>query len=314
MFCTLFFVPSLPQMTTLSILIPTYNSDCVQLVSALSAQVQAIEGLDCEIVVSDDGSTRTDIMEHNRQVSTMPMVRYVEQSKNLGRAAHRNLLAGMAKHPWLLFIDSHMAVRDDSFVRRYVEQIEARAGEEFVCHGGYETVPPPEGRQSLRYIYEKKYTDGHTASVRQQHEHQEFHTCNFLVPHSVMLRYPFDERLRGYGYEDVLWGKVLSEAAVPVCHIDNALFFDRFESNESYMLKTEEALRSLHDMSGQMRGYSRLLALSDKLRRWHLSGAVRLWHRLTGGMERRHLCGQRPTLLVFNLYRLGYLLRIQHQP
>lgn len=313
MYCTAFFVPSPPQMMTLSILIPTYNDDCVQLVCALSEQVQAIEGLECEIVVSDDCSTDTSLMERNRSLRSMPMVRYIEQPANLGRAAHRNLLARETRYDWLLYIDSHMSVRNENFILTYIEQVRAMAGTEGVCYGGYEVVAPRDWRRSLRYKYERDYLKSHPASVRSQHEYQEFHTCNFLVSRAVMLRHPFDERLHGYGYEDVLWGKVLADARVPVQHIDNMLTFDRFESNESYLCKTEEALHSLHAMSGQLSGYSRLLTLTERLRHWHLSGAVRLWHKLTGSIERRHLSGRCPTLFVFNLYRLGYLLQIQHQ-
>ena len=35
-------------------------------------------------------------------------------------------------------------------------------------------------------------------------------------------------------------------------------------------------------------------------------GLIRLWHRLFGHLERRNLCGKRPCLKLFNLYRLGY--------
>lgn len=41
----------------LSILIPTYNDDCYELVQALALQAKALNLADWEIIVADDGST-----------------------------------------------------------------------------------------------------------------------------------------------------------------------------------------------------------------------------------------------------------------
>jgi hypothetical protein len=47
-----------------------------------------------------------------------------------------------------------------------------------------------------------------------------------------MLNIPFDERIRNYGYEDVLLGKRLKENKIDILHIDNPLILDNYESNE----------------------------------------------------------------------------------
>jgi hypothetical protein len=125
-----------------------------------------------------------------------------------------------------------------------------------------------------------------------------------------MLNFPFDERLRNYGYEDVLLGKTLHQNRIPIVHIDNPLGFCVFESNADFMAKTEEGLRTLCEFRSDLRGYSRLLKLVQGIHIPAILWLIRLWHRLFGQIERRNLCGSRPYLSLFNLYRLGYFLTL----
>jgi hypothetical protein len=93
-------------------------------------------------------------------------------------------------------------------------------------------------------------------------------------------------------------------------HIHNPVSFSIFESNSQFMLKTEEGLRTLHQLRNDLRGYSRLLTLVSGIHIPLILSLIRLWHRLFGKAERRNLCSSHPSLLVFKLYRLGYFLRL----
>ena len=53
---------------SLSILIPTFNDECHALVSALALQAQAVEGLQWEILVADDGSTDAHVVAANKEI------------------------------------------------------------------------------------------------------------------------------------------------------------------------------------------------------------------------------------------------------
>jgi hypothetical protein len=57
-----------------------------------------------------------------------------------------------------------------------------------------------------------------------------------------------------------------------------------------------------------------LLTLVDGIHLGIVKSVIRLWHRLFGAIERRNLCGQRPSLTVFKLYKIGYYitLNIKH--
>ena len=84
---------------------------------------------------------------------------------------------------------------------------------------------------NLRFLYEKRYLYKHGISYRQQNPYKEFHTVNFLVERDIMLRIPFDEEFKDYGYEDVLFGKQLKEAGITIHHMANPVMMIHFDEN-----------------------------------------------------------------------------------
>lgn len=284
----------------LSILIPTYNDACTVLVESLQRQAETLGMEDYEIVVADDGSTDDDILAQNRHINQLPHCRLIERSENNGRAAIRNFLALQSRYEWLLFIDSDMVVCREDFLRQYIETSAD------VVDGGVKIGNCVVG--NLRSLYEKAAESAHTPEQRQQHPYQDFHTANFLVRRDIMLQHPFDLRFRHYGYEDVLFGKVLQQNGIDILHIDNPLSFEIYESNDAFVSKTEEGLRTLYRFQDELQGYSRILAHSRQLAVF--TPIIRLWHRLFGSFERRNLTGQHPSLTIFSLYRLGYYLSL----
>lgn len=55
----------------LSILIPTFNDICVDLVQALARQCESIQRLKYEIIVADDGSTNEDVKQRKDRKSVV---------------------------------------------------------------------------------------------------------------------------------------------------------------------------------------------------------------------------------------------------
>ena len=289
----------------LSILIPVYNHVCVELVNRLHQQAVTL-GIDFEIVVADDGSTDTTCIEANRAISDLSNCRFIECPQNVGRAAIRNFLAQQSRFAYLLYIDSDMTLISPDFISRYMACLPAT-----VVDGGVAIIAKTdEQKQLLRYRYEKSEEPHHTAHERQKTPYQHLHTANLLISRELMLSYPFDERLRNYGYEDVLLGKTLRQNRIPITHIDNPMGFCTFEQNADFVAKTEEGLRTLYQFRSDLRGYSRLLTLVSGVHIPAIWWMMRLWHRMFGATERRNLCGSRPYLLVFKLYRLGYYLSL----
>ena len=285
----------------LSILIPTFNDICVDLVQALARQCDSIQRLKYEIIVADDGSTNDKVKQRNSYINNINRCRYVLREQNTGRACIRNWLAQQAHYEWLLFVDSHMAVCKDDYIAEYLDTVDD------VVYGGYVVKGDAEKlKGNLRYLYEKKAEPMHTAEMRIRSPHQDFHTSNFLVSRQVFINHPLDVRFRHYGYEDVLFGKQLQMAGISIDHISNPLAFDRFEDNARFMEKTEESLRTIYMFRDELRGYARLLDASDKLRQYRLHTPFLWIYRKMKNRWRRNLCGDKPSLLVFKLYKLGY--------
>lgn len=289
--------------TSLSILIPTFNDLCVNLVEGLRLQAEET-GITYEILVADDGSTDEDVVRQNNAISQWPYCQYLRHTNNIGRAAIRNLLVRTAQHEWLLFIDSDMTFFRPNFLARYL-----LADDVDVIDGGVVIGGDAEAlRGNLRYRYEKSAEHEHTVEKRQQNPYRDFHTANFLIRRKLMLSHPFDERFRHYGYEDVIFGKQLRAAHIAITHIDNPMGFCTFESNPDFVSKTEEGLHTLLLFRNELRGYSRLLTLVDSIHIPLILSLIRLFHWLFGSLIRRNLCGPHPSLQLFKLYKLGYYL------
>lgn len=288
----------------ISILIPTYNDVCIDLVKALHQQAVSLS-VSFEVLVGDDGSTDIATVSANRSLEDLTHCRVLHRETNSGRAAIRNYLAREARGEWLLFADSHMSVVRDDYLSTYLSHLG-----DVLLYGGY--VLPTEGPcDSLRYLYERSCIEGQQVEVRSRSPHARFHTCNFMVPREVMLTHPLDERFRRYGYEDVLFGKTLEHAGIGIKHIDNPLGFNRFESNERFMEKTEEGLQTLHSFREELADYSRLLTVCRRMEALHVSCLFRGMHRLAGSHIRHILTGDHPSVFWFKVYRLGYFLTLE---
>lgn len=289
----------------LSILIPTFNDDCRTLVRGLADQAMAIGLVDWEIVVADDGSTDGSVVACNETLNNIPGCHFIKRGKNVGRAAIRNFLVARSQGDHLLFIDADMTLVDPHYLKKYVQ---AEPLAPVVC-GGY-CVGKCEP-SNLRYIYERKGEENHSAELRNRHPYQNFHTSNFMIERKQMERTPFDERFRFYGYEDVLFGKQMLAQGIPILHIDNPVCFSRFEANDVFVRKTEEGLRTLRTFRNDLNGYSPLLDLAETLERIRLKRLIANVLRLCRKPLLKRAASKNPSLLAFNLYKIGYYLNLE---
>ena len=245
----------------LSILIPTRNDICLPQVRSLQQLASKTEGLRYEILVSDDASDKPEVIRQNAQINEIENCTLLLRSDNSGRAANRNYLAQQAQYDWLLYLDCNVKIPNDSFLKRYLETDQVD-----VVNGGiFAENDKSLSRHNLRYMYEKKIEPKHLANQRQGRPYQSFRTSNFMIRREVMLKYPLDETVPGYGYEDVLFGKTLCENGVSIEHIDNPVVMTQFETNEQYVVKIEEAMHTLYALRDQLSGYSPLLDAVDSL-------------------------------------------------
>ncbi|MBR4601089.1 MAG: glycosyltransferase family 2 protein [Prevotella sp.] len=292
---------------SLSVLIPVFNCSCRDLVTALHEQL-CKEAIQWEIIVADDGSEDEQMKAENRAICSLDNVRLIEREVNSGRAKIRNFLASEAQYDRLLFLDGDNSLRNDKFISNYL------AHETSVVYGGYDIIHDDSSLLSnLRYRYELKAEGNHSVIIRQQKPYQNFNTKNFLVNKEVMTRFPFDERFRHYGYEDVLWGKTLCDNSIAIKHINNPVTATDFETNEHFVRKTEEGLRTLHQFSDELQGFSPLLDYDRKIRQLHLAPLFHLIYKFVHKSLLHNLEGNNPSVFKFNIYKLLYFEELRNK-
>lgn len=289
----------------ISILIPTFNDDCVALAYAVAAQCRDIHGLEWELIVGDDGSTNLQTIDANRQINTWPHCRYWLTGGNHGRAAIRNALVREALGQWLLMIDADLKIVKKDYIRQYVAFISEHP-HSCACCGGYRVGHGV--ASNLRYLYEKQSEPYQSAKVRQKAPYRNFKLSNTLVARDLLLRHPLDERIRYYGYEDVIFGMHLEKEEMLVEHIDNPVLFDRFESNASYIRKIEDSVNVLVSFREELKGYSSLLSLTDSAVGGVLSRFAFPILSLLRNRFRANLLSSRPSLVALRFYKLYLLL------
>ena len=84
----------------ISILIPTRNDVCLSQVQTLQQLASAVQGLQYEIIVSDDASTDQEVIRQNSQINESENCTLLLRNECAGRAANRNFLAHKAKYDW----------------------------------------------------------------------------------------------------------------------------------------------------------------------------------------------------------------------
>ena len=289
----------------LSILIPIYNFNVVQLVKDLHDQSYA-SNIRFEIICFDDASSPF-YREQNRELGEIENVVYKELEENLGRSKIRNRLAEVSNYDNLLFLDCDSALPSNDFIKKYIIHIENYN----VVYGGriYETFPPLAPEKYFRWYYGKK-RESLSVEYRLRNPYKSFMTNNFLIHKKAFLSIRLNEAIVGYGHEDTMFGIRLKENSVAVKHINNPVVHIGLEDFDEYIEKTIEGLRNLLFIARFVRleetvRLYRFLALS---RRYRLE---RILETLEKRMEKliiRNLRSNRPILRGFDLFKIGRLI------
>lgn len=300
-------------MTTLDIVIPEYNFVCTELVASLLTQCRAAVQLRAfSITVVDDASTHGETIARNQVINNWPHCRFMQNSVNAGRSATLNRGIRSSENELVLIVDCDAEVASPDFICKYLNHFENRDKEVSVVCGGILTSPQHlRSDNHLRYRYETAASKIRNLRFQRSHPYDYFSTFNVMMRRDVLREVSFNEELTRYGYEDTLFGLDLKKEKIPVSYIDNRLVHTGIDSNLSFLQKTETALRNLHDFNHLFGNTGTAVSrTAEALRRYHLAGAMRLWHRHCSTWERRNLLGSRPHLFLFKLYKLGYYISL----
>ena len=289
----------------LSILIPTYQYNVFPLVQSLHAQAEKFE-IEFEICVFDDASPFP--VAENEAINTLKEATYTILEKNIGRSAIRNLLAEKAAFDTLLFLDADTEVIRPNFIEAYIEAIQPDTQ---IIYGGivYQEDPPPTD-QMLRWQYGKE-REALPVAERQKEPHLRFLTLNFLIKKSVFALLRFNEEIPNLRHEDTLFALDAKKQQINVQHIDNPVVHLGLESSEVFLRKSNESVDALQLFVKEGLINANETALSKKAEaiKNGLSGHMVRWIYRTFKKRMEHnLLSKKPSLFIFDIYRLGYYL------
>ena len=283
----------------LSILIPVYACDARTLVRALHTQAGVL-GVDFEILAYDDASPA--VPEGWAELVALDRVKARRMSQNLGRAKLRNRLAADARGAWLLFLDADAAVPDAQYLARYWA---ARHRAPVLCGGtAYQSTPPSNAAHYLRWHF-GRHREQSTAATRSAAPYASFSTFNFMIQRPVFQSIGFDAALQRYGHEDTLFGWELAQRGIPIAHLNNPLIHLGLDTAAQFLAKTERGIQNLHGLQMRYPGFrTRLLDAADRY-----APLLPLLGGLRGILERQ-LLGRRPSLWLFDLWKLAVYTRV----
>jgi hypothetical protein len=288
----------------LSILIPIHNYDAFPLVKEVHKQCLEAN-IDFEIICIDDASN--EYRSNNNPIQLLSNCIYTELSKNIGRSAIRNLLASKSKQKWLLFLDCDTFPEHRNFITSYFNQINNSSEKAFF--GGLKYVnEKPNNSQLLRWIYGKN-REAISLANRQKNPYNSSFFSNFLIQKSVFETILFDEKISTYGYEDYSFIASLKHENIAVEQIENPVFHLNLETSELFLAKTKIALETLLSISRDnpnIINSSKIIQLYKILCLLKVDAVVsKLFRKLQIKLE-KNLKSKKPSLLVFDLYKIGY--------
>ena len=292
----------------LSILIPTYNYNVVPLVLELQKQCLECE-ITFEILVFDDSSKL--FFFENQQINSIENCRFSKNNSNLGRGKNINFLAESAGFDWLLIMDCDTFPTQNNYIQKYISKINEN---EKVVFGGIQyKKEKPKKDQLLRWIYGNS-RESLSVEKRNSNPNENALTSNLLIEKEVFLSNPFDKSITNYGYEDLVFLSELKEKGVLVTHIDNPTFHLGLETSQEFLEKTKIALtnlKSIAETNPRASSESKILKIYSILNKIYLDSFISCLFKLTESKIAQNLLSQKPSLLLFDLYKLGYYCSIK---
>lgn len=278
----------------LSILIPVYNYNILPLVNELVKQC-SFNGIDFEILCQDDASNSS-VNILNQEINLLPNCSFFVNETNLGRGKNINSLSLKASYDWLLILDCDTFPSQNDFVKKYIDAISNLKNN--ILFGGiiYENKKP-ESDQFLRWVYGNKRE---TVTIL---------TSNLIIKKEVFLQYPFDESITKYGYEDLLFFSVLKANDFEISKIENPTFHLNLETSKAFLDKTKIALENLvflYDSKKIKKEENKITTSFEFLKKLKLTQFSAFLFRKNQTRIERNLFSKKPSLFLFDLYKLGY--------
>ncbi|AWK04984.1 glycosyl transferase [Flavobacterium crocinum] len=287
----------------LSVLIPVYNYNIFKLVEILYNQISDCD-IPFEIICLDDASQ--EFLIENQRINQFKNCSFSILEKNIGRSAIRSVLAQKAIFENLLFLDADTIPVHHDFILNYISALKNNPK---VVFGGilYEDKKPTE-EFLLRWIYGKN-REALSISQRNQNPPESALASNLLIKKEIVIRFPFDETITQYGYEDLLFFAVLKSNNIEIKHIENPVFHLNLETSIVFLDKTKTAIENLAFLNKENKistNESRIIASFELLKMTKLFSVFYFVFRKLKSKIERNLVSKNPSLFLFDIYKLGY--------
>jgi len=288
----------------LSILIPTYNTDITDLVTSICRQAR-LSKITFEVIFCEDASHK--YVEKNASLTKDSHVRCLVNTGNLGRTATRSKLADAALYSWLLFLDADVSLLNIRFIENYVSQINPSHD---IVYGGVSYKTHADDDYRLRWQY-GILRESQSLKERQKEPY-------YIISQNILIRKDIFTSLNTiflnrYGLDNV-FSYQIAKQGYKIYHIDNPVVHLGLEKNDVFLKKSLQAVETLvhceekglitHDFTRLQKSYLRL----NKNKGVFIFKVV-----ISKGLKyfKKNLMGKKPSLLLFDLYRLHHYINLK---
>jgi|TARA_B110000208_G_scaffold162438_1_gene198724 hypothetical protein len=293
----------------LSILIPTYNYNVEALVAELHAQTTACN-IEFEIICYDDGSKNLELIAANESINSLKNTNYKVLGSNIGRSSIRNLLAKDAKYDLLLFLDADVIPVKKDFISKYLNSVTDSTN---IIYGGirYQEESPKKAHL-LRWVYGRK-REALPVTKRNKNIYLSFLTLNFIIRKTIFDSVSFNEDIPNLRNEDTLFSFNLKQAKIALAHIENPVYHLGLEDSNIFLKKSiesQDAMNQFLDEGLIDIKYTLITKTIYRLKKIKLDRLFSMTYPFTEKLFVTNLLSSKPSLFIFDLYKLSYLCYI----
>ena len=292
----------------ISVLIPIYNYDTFPLVKEIHTQLIESEVV-FEIICIDDAS-RVEFTKNNNAITTLSFSKLEILEQNIGRSKIRNSLATSAKYDWLLFLDTDVLPEKSNFINNYLEAISEENS--VVCGGIKYQIEKPNNEKILHWVYGKNREET-SLSIRNNKPYNHFFSANFLIHKKIFSAIKFNKTLTKYGHEDTLFALDLKKKKMNIKHVDNSVFHRGLETDTIFIKKTKDSIENafyLYQKKLIVKNDLRLIDAFIRLKSLKMVNLFTYFYKILHKKLEINLRSEKPSLFLFDIYKLGYLCSI----
>lgn len=292
----------------ISVCIPVYNFDVQELVNALKKEILNSQ-INAEIILIDDAS-KEEFIEKNKILKDCTD-QFIFLEKNIGRSAIRNLFLEYASGDYLLFLDCDSKIISENFIQNYQYFIRENPNTK-VAYGGriYSIIKPPK-EFLLRWNYAIK-RESVSIDKRKQSPYLSFQSNNFIIKRNILENNSFNQILKGYGYEDLIFSMLLEKNKIKIFHLENYISNLDLETNLNFINKCEEASKNLsliYNSSSAINLTSqiKLVRFYEKIKYWKIDKFFLIFFKINKNLIKYFII-KKCSIRLLDIYKLGIFI------